>query len=491
MGDCRLLAFDLGAESGRAMFGELRDGALSLREVHRFPNEPVLVPDGLHWDSLRLWHEIQAGLAKAAAEHGPEYDGIAVDAWGVDFALLGKGGAVLGEPFHYRDHRTDGILPAAYRLVPREEIYAATGIQFMPINTLYQLWVMRTQGSPLLDQAESLLFIPGLLSFYLTGLGANEFSIATTSQCYSVPKGDWAWDLLRRFSLPAQLFPPVVATGTALGPLRQAVTDRTGARGTVIAGAGHDTAAAVAAVPAEGADFMYISCGTWSLAGAELPAPLVNGDSLAGGFTNEGGVCGTIRFLKNIMGLWLVQECRRAWARSGREYDYAELAALAAAAPPFRTIVDPDDPSFLNPPDMPAAITAYAARTGQRAPATPGEFVRSALEGLALAYRRTLSALERLLARRLPVIHMVGGGTRNELLCQFTADATGRPLVAGPAEATAAGNILVQAVALRYLGGLAEARAVVRRSFDLRIYEPQAGGAWDDAYERFQSLAKG
>lgn len=489
MGGQRFLAFDLGAESGRAVMGELSAGKLALSEVHRFPNEPVLLPDGLHWDSLRLHHEIESGLRRAVQAHGPDYAGIAVDTWGVDYGLLGQGDLLLGEPYHYRDHRTDEILAQAFSLVPRDEIFAATGIRIMPINTLFQLLAARAGSSTLLESAENLLFMPGLFAYFLSGERANDATIVSTSQCFDVRNRSWAWDLLARLGIPARPFGRVSAPGTLLGPLRQAIIDETGIHAAVIAAAGHDTASAVAAVPAGPDSFMYISCGTWSLAGVEIPDPIVDERSLAGNFTNESGVDGTIRFLKNIAGLWLVQECRHAWARRGEEHDYAELTALAAAAPAFKTILNPEDPTFLNPPDMPAAISAYARRTGQAEPITVGEHIRAALEGLALSHRHALMTLEGILGRRIEVIHMVGGGTKNELLCQSTADATGRPVIVGPTEATAAGNILTQAMALGYIGGLADAREIVRRSFSLRTYEPRGDAVWDEAFARWQHYA--
>lgn len=488
MSNRKCLAFDLGAESGRAVLGELDGQLLKLSEIHRFPNEPLLLPDGLHWDALRLEHEIENGLAKAAAVSGPEFAGIAVDTWGVDFAFLGRGDVFLGEPYHYRDHRTDQILAKAFNLMPRDAIYAGTGIQILPFNTLYQLLAMRIQSSPLLECAETLLLMPGLFTYLLTGIKTNDASIASTSQCFDMRGGDWAWDILKRFAIPARFFDPVATPGTIVGPLRRAVADKTGARGMVIAATGHDTASAVAGVPIEPGRSMYISCGTWSLAGVEIPEPIINAQAYEAGFTNEGGADGTICFLKNILGLWLVQECRRVWSQRGEAHDYSELTSLAAKAPAFGLILDPNDQAFLNPADMPSAISAYASRTGQAKPGTVGEFVRAALEGLALSYRRTLMVLEKILGWRIEVIHMVGGGIKNELLCQFTADATGRPVIAGPMEATAAGNILVQAMALGMIDNLSGAREIVRRSFDLRTYDPGPAGPWDEAFARFETL---
>jgi rhamnulokinase len=482
----KLLAFDLGAESGRGVLG-LFDGArLRLEVVHRFPNGPVRTLDTLHWDVLRLYGEMLAALRRCAAEHGG-LDGIGVDTWGVDFALLGRGGTLLGNPRHYRDPHTEGVMEEAFARVPRAEVFRQTGLQFMRFNTLFQLLALQRDRSPLLDVAEMLLFMPDLFHYFFTGIKVNEFTDASTSQLYDPSARGWAYDLVQRFGLPGRVLGTIVQPGTVLGPLRASVATETGLRPVpVVAPASHDTGSAVAAVPASGESWAYISSGTWSLMGAELPAPLINDPVQHYNFTNEGGVGGTIRFLKNVMGLWLVQECRRAWERAGRSYTYPELMQLAAAAPPFVSLIDPDDASFILPASMPAAIADYCRRTGQPAPAEPGAVVRCALESLALRYRWVLERLEELLGRRLDVIHVVGGGCQNTLLCQFAADACNRRVMAGPVEATAIGNVLVQALGLRLLGSLAEAREVVRQSFEVVPYEPQNPDAWQGPYERFQ-----
>ena len=484
----RFLAVDFGAESGRGVIGLLDDGRLRLEEVHRFPNGPVRVLDSLHWDPLRLLSEMKTAIARAA--QAGELQGIGVDTWGVDFGLLGRGDELLGNPHHYRDRRTDGMLEEAFRRVPREEVFARTGIQFMKINTLYQLLAMRVQGSPLLDAAETFLMMPDLFHFFLTGSKGVEFSIATTSQCYDPRARAWATGLLEKMGIPTGMLPQIIAPGTGIGPLLPSVAEETGAGAVpVIAPAGHDTGSAVAAGPPRRQDWCYIYSGTWSLRGIESPEPLVDERSLRYNFTNEGGVGGTIRFLKNIMGLWLVQECRRTWERQGRAYSYDELARAATDAPAFVSLLDPDDESFLAPGDMPAAIRAFCARTGQPQPDGVGATVRCCLESLALKYRWVLEKLEEIRGRRLETIHIVGGGSQNRLLDQLAADATGRPVVTGPVEATAIGNVLMQAIGRGYLGSLDDAREVVRRSFDVETFEPKPGAGWDDAYARYLKVA--
>jgi rhamnulokinase len=483
------LAFDLGAESGRAVLGSFDGERLALSTLHRFSNGPVRVFDSLYWDVLRLFSELKVGLGLYRRQAGDGLDGIGLDTWGVDFGLLGRDGQLLANPRHYRDLRTEGMLEAALARVPRSEVFNYTGIQFMEINTLYQLLAMRLSGDPALEQAEALLMMPDLFNYWLTGVRVCEFSDATTSQCYDPRAGGWARPLLRRLDIPTHFLQEIVPPGTVLGPLHPAVAEEVGLRGVpVIAPACHDTGSAVAAVPASGRDFAYISSGTWSLMGVEIPQPVISDDSLAWNFTNEGGVFGSFRLLKNIMGLWLVQECRRAWAQEGEEFSYDDLTALAAAAPAFGPLVEPDSHDFLRPGDMPARIRAFCQTTGQPAPESKGEIVRCALESLALKYRWVLERLERMLGRRLETIHIVGGGSQNRLLCQFAADATQRPVIAGPVEATALGNILLQAIARGRIGSLDEGREVVRRSSEMHAFEPSSLAGWDDAYARFTAL---
>ncbi len=483
------VAIDLGAESGRVVVGRLEDDRLRLEEIHRFPNGPVRVNDSLFWDALRLWSEMQRGIALASQACGGDLASIGLDTWGVDFALLAADDSLLGNPYHYRDSRTNGMMEAAFREVPREEIYRQTGIQFMQLNSLFQLLAMVQAGSPILAAAKTFLNIPDLFNFWLTGRKASEFTIATTTQCYDPCACDWARPLLERLHIPADIFQPIVQPGEVLETLRPSLADELGCGPLkVIASASHDTAAAVAAVPASGADYIYLSSGTWSLMGIEIDRPIISAQSLEYNFTNEGGVSGTFRFLKNIMGLWLVQECRREWRREGQDLSYDEITRLAREAPAFGPLVAVSDSLFLPPGDMPSRIQSFCQKTGQRVPASRGEIARCALESLALEYRLVAERLDILRGRRLPVIHIIGGGSQNDLLNQFTADATGRTVIAGPVEATAIGNILVQAMALGILPSLAEGRALVRRSFDVKTFTPQNPSGWDEAYDKYLRL---
>ncbi len=483
------LAFDLGAESGRAVIGCFDGTRLELSTLHRFSNGPIRIFDSLYWDVLRLYGEMKQGLGLYRRHAGAVLDGIGLDTWGVDFALIGRNNTLLGNPHHYRDSRTEGMLHAAFERVPREEIFYQTGIQFMEINSLYQLLAMKLGQDPTLEQAEALLMIPDLFNYWFTGVRVCEFSDVTTTQFYDPQRGTWAYPLLEKLGLPTGMLQEIVSPGTVIGPLRPDFAEDTGLEGTpVIAPACHDTGSAVAAVPAKGKGFAYISSGTWSLMGVEVARPVISQDSLAFNFTNEGGVCGTFRLLKNIMGLWLVQECRRTWAMEGAELSYSDIVALASQAPAFGPLIEPDSHDFLRPGDMPSRIQEFCVRTGQRLPETRGEIIRCALESLALQYRWVLEKLEIMSGEPLRTIHIVGGGSQNQLLCQLAADATRRVVEAGPVEATAMGNILMQALARGRIASLDEAREVVRRSFEVTTYEPGAAAGWDDAYARFLAI---
>ncbi len=487
----RLLAFDLGAESGRAILGMFDGATLRLEEIHRFANGPVPVFAHLYWDVLRLFGEVREGLRVYRQRHGAQLDSIGVDTWGVDFALLGRGDVLLENPHHYRDPRTDGMMEAAFALVPREEIFAHTGAQFMRLNTLYQLLSLKLAGSPILDAAQTLLMMPDLLNFFLTGRKACEFTNATTTQFYDPVHGRWATALLDKLALPSHILGEIVEPGTPFGELLPAVREEAGLGAVrVVTPATHDTGSAVASIPTSAADYAYISSGTWSLMGAELRAPRIDAAALAHNFTNEGGVGHTFRFLKNIMGLWLVQESRRNWQREGRTWSYAELTALAAGAPAFAAVIYPDAEVFMPPGDMPGRIRQFCRQTGQPEPETEGTLVRVVLESLALRYREVLQSLEQILGRRMRCIHVVGGGSQNELLCQFTADATQVPVIAGPLEATAIGNLMVQALALGEVSSVEQARDVVRNSFQPKTFEPRHSDRWDEAYQRFLALAR-
>lgn len=489
------LAFDLGAESGRAVLGMLGDGRLALEERHRFANPTGRMNGHLYWNLLAQWEELKTGLRKSAEGHNSaraSLSGIGVDTWGVDFGLVGADGDLLGNPFHYRDPRTDGVMERTFGRVSRQEIFEHTGVQFMQLNSLYQLIALRDSKPRTLDAAETLLFIPDLFNYLFTGEKLAEFSIATTSQMYDPRKGAWATEMLRKLDLPTRILPQIIASGKVIAPLRRDVAEECNVgRVPVIATACHDTASAVAAVPAEAddrGDWCYISSGTWSLMGVELTEPVINEKSLRYNYTNEGGVGGTIRFLKNIMGLWLVQECRRQWVKEGHDHSYAELKEMAARAKPFGAVIDPDHKPFLSPGDMPGKIERFCRDSKQRPPTARGEFVRLCLEGLALTYRKTLEGLEDVLGRRINRIHVVGGGSQNDLLNQMTADACEREVVAGPVEATAIGNILVQAMATGDVKSLAEARKIVCSSFDVKRYQPQQPKAWNDAYARYREV---
>ncbi|HEX6970839.1 MAG TPA: rhamnulokinase family protein, partial [Limnochordia bacterium] len=423
----RYLAIDLGAESGRGMIGWVQDGRLHLEEVHRFPNGPVVVRGHLYWDVLRLFEEIKQAVARAHAAGGG-LAGIGIDSWGVDFALLGAGDELIGMPHHYRDPRTEGVMARVQARLGREEIFHRTGIQFMPINTIYQLVALQETAPTLLEASEQLLMIGELFLFWLTGEKVGEFTNATTTQLFDPVGGDWAASLFEALRLPRRIMPRVVPPGTRLGPILGAVADEIGCPPStpVIAPAVHDTGSAVAAVPATGDDWCYLSSGTWSLLGVEVRAPVLSKEALGFNLTNEGGVGGTFRLLKNIMGLWIIQECRRSWGRGGELASYAELTKEAEAAGPFTALIDPDDPTFLAPGDMPSRIAAFCRRTGQRPPQGRGEIVRCVLESLAFKYRQVIERLETVSGRRIETIHIVGGGSQNELLNRLTADLTGR-----------------------------------------------------------------
>jgi rhamnulokinase len=487
--DAHFLAFDLGAESGRAVLGTLAGRRLAVHEVRRFPNTPLPLAGHIHWNVYALFDEMKAAMRDAAAAVGSRPASLGVDTWGVDFGLLARDGSLLGLPFCYRDHRHAGAMEEYFKIVPRPALYEATGIQFMPFNTLFQIYAMVRERSPLVDAAADLLFMPDLFNYLLTGRKAAEATIASTSQCLDPRTKAWIPGLFQAMGLSKKLLQGLVEPATVLGELAEDVAAATGLRHVpVVATASHDTAAAVAAVPAEGGNWAYISSGTWSLVGVEERAPVISDKSLAANFTNEGGLGGTVRFLKNVSGLWLVQGCRKAWS-ADVPATYEDMIRAAMDAPPFAALIDPDDPSFLNPADMPAAITAFCRRTKQAPPATKGAIVRSLLESLALKYRFVIGQLGDVLGRPIEKVHVIGGGSRNALLCQLTADATGLPVVAGPAEATAIGNIMVQALAMGRVGSPAEIRAVIRESFQPRSYAPAGPtGVWDAAAARFRDI---
>lgn len=485
------VAVDLGAESGRVVLAQLAEGRMRLEPVHRFANGPVQVLDHLHWDILRLFSEVKQGIARCGQNNGAGLAGIAVSTWGVDFALLDEAGELLRVPYCYRDPRTEGMMDRVFARMPRDELFRHTGIQFMPLNSLYQLYATALTEPKVLDAAATFLMIPDLLNYWLSGVKSCELTIASTSQLLAVDEQAWARPVLDRLALPASVFPELVAPGTVLGALHGTVADAVALPEVpIIASAAHDTAAAVAATPVlPGNDqFAYINSGTWSIIGLELDAPVISDSSLEHNFTNERGVGGKYMYRKNNMGLWLLQECRREWAGAGQSLGYAELTELAARAPVCGPIVEPDHESFLAPGAMTPRIAAFCRATGQTPPDGIGATVRCVLESLALKYRWIIDRLEETTGRAVPVVHLMGGGSKSSLLCRATANATGRRVIAGPAEATVAGNVMLQAIATGHLDAIAQGRAVVRDSFALTEYEPQDREQWEAAYKRFLAM---
>ncbi len=482
------IACDLGAESGRVMLGTLEEGKLTLEEVHRFPTGPLPLFGTLRWNIPNIYAELLAGLKKVAARQ-LRIASVSVDSWGVDYVLLREGEPMLGLPWHYRDARTDAVYEQAIQHATPEVIYHHTGIQFMPLNTLYQLLAERDRQPSLLGLAGAFLGIGDYFNYLLSGQARAEESLASTTQLYDPRARAWATELIHLFELPRDIFPEIVPSGTVLGPLLHDVQSATSlGHLEVIATCSHDTGAAVAAVPARGHDWAYLSSGTWSLIGVELQLPLIDTAAMVAGFTNEAGCGGTTRFLKNLVGLWILQECRRAWTAAGDEHTYDELMRLADAAEPFRSLIDPGAAPFQKPGDMPEKIAAYCERTDQPVPRDVGEFTRCILESLALLYRRALDDLHAATGRTIRELHIVGGGSSSRLLNQFTASALERNVHAGPVEATAIGNVLLQALALGHLESHEELRRVVAASFPVETYHPLATRSWEGAYARFAKL---
>jgi rhamnulokinase len=482
------LAVDLGASGGKAFACRFDGRRLEVREIYRFPNDPVRASGHLHWDILRLLHELKQAIGAAIHSHFGEIASIGIDTWAVDFGLVDRHDELLGNPYHYRDEQTQGVMEAVLEIVPREEIFARTGIQFMPLNTLYQLYAIKQRNPSLLDRTEMLLMIPDLLRFFLTGEHSSEYTNASTTQFLNIESGDWDVGLLDQLNLPTHLLTEIVPPATPAGRLLRSVAAEIGSCEIPLTTvASHDTASAVAAVPAEG-EFAYLSCGTWSLLGTEVSRPIVDERTLGWNFTNEGGIGGAYRLLKNIMGLWLIEGCRRRWERDGIWSGYEAMTIVVSEATPFRSLIDADDPRFLNPPDMPGEIAASCRESGQLVPETPAAIMRCVLESLALTYRLVLKRTEQLSGRHFAGLHVVGGGTRNTLLMQFTANAIQRPVWSGPAEATAVGNLLAQLIAAGRISSVAEGRQLVRDSFPLAIFEPQQTDAWDAAYDRFLAV---
>jgi len=486
------LGFDFGASSGRAMLGVYDGKTIELSEIHRFSNDPVELNGRFVWDVPRLFFEMKQALVKVSRA-GIELDAIGIDTWGVDFGLLDKNGNLCSVPVHYRDKMTDGILDKAFEVVSKEDIFRETGLAFIQFNTLYQLYAMKLAGDPALEIADTMLMMPDLMAYFLTGKMGTEYTVASTSQMISPVTRDWARELIKKFGIDDKILTPIEPAGTVRGTLLPQIAKECGVGEIpVIAVGSHDTASAVAAVPATDKDFAYLSSGTWSLLGAELDAPLTDKAVMEANYTNEGGICGKTRLLKNIMGLWIIQECKREWDRRGDAIDFGQIVELADKAPAFKAIIDVDDPAFLTPGDMPARIQEYCKKTGQAVPEGRGEISRVVYESLALKYRWGVKAMERdMLGHEISVLHIVGGGSKNEMLNRFTANAIGKKVVAGPSEGTVIGNLMVQAMAVTGVDDLTEMRKVVAASFPTKEYLPEGNDAeWEKAYEKLLELMK-
>ncbi|GIP33559.1 rhamnulokinase family protein [Paenibacillus sp. J2TS4] len=485
-----VLAFDLGASSGRAIIGRWDGYKLSIEEIHRFPNDPVQVGTRLQWDILRIFHEIKQGLLKAK-QSGIALESMAIDSWAVDFGVLGSTGELLMNPYHYRDRHTDGIMDEVVDRLGASSIFSRTGIQFLPINTIYQLYALRKSESFVFKEGRYLLMIPDLLQYFLTGKMKSELTISSTTQLYNPTLGEWDGALLRELGIPREWFAEVVEPGTVVGLLTPIVCEELDMGPLPVVAVGeHDTASAVLAVPAADSDFAYLISGTWSLLGTEVQQPVLSQQALEWNFTNEGGVQGTYRLLKNIMGLWLLQECRNEWIKNGKEYSFAELSKLAEQSEPFRSLIDPDHEMFLKPVHMTRQISRFCRETGQSVPQTEGQYARCILESLALKYRYVFERTEQLADKTFKGLHMAGGGIQNTLLCQFTASAIGRPVWTGPIEASAIGNIAMQLIASGIFDSIQEARSAIRGSFAIDTYLPEEGARWEQEYHRFLNLVK-
>jgi len=490
MSQNHFLGFDFGAESGRAIIGTLSDGKLSLKEIHRFPTGFLLLNGKYQWNVYRMLEEVIKALRICVQQEGIQPESIGIDTWGVDYGLIASDGCLLGLPYSYRDPRTDTAMDEFFKIMPREKLYEKTGIQFMQFNTIFQLFAAKRDLCPMLANAEDLLFIADLFNYFLTGVKKNEFTFATTSQLFNPKIMNWDSELIETLKVDPNLFSQIIYPGEIIGELKENYRIETGMNAVpVVAVATHDTGSAIVSVPAFGSDFAYISSGTWSLMGLENSEAVITPASLANNITNEGGAFNTWRYLKNIMGLWLIQQTRKAWLKE-KEYSYPELVQMSQNAPAFSSLIDPDDHSFMRPDDMPEAIREFCRKTGQAVPDTKEKIVRIIFESLALKYKYTLNQLVESSRRDIRKIHIIGGGTQNELLNQYTANACGLPVIAGPAEATAIGNIMVQTYARGFVKSLDEIRQIIRNSFELKEFLPQDSNAWKEAYEKFITLVK-
>ncbi|MBQ8588389.1 MAG: rhamnulokinase [Clostridia bacterium] len=481
----KVLAFDFGASSGRAILGSLENGKLVLEEVHRFDNEPVAINGGFYWDLPRLFHEVKQGIRKVK---DVDFASIGIDTWGVDGALVAKNGKILANPYNYRDARTADIPEKVRQIISDKDLYAATGIQSMNFNTVYQLFAYKEQENEIYEIADKFILIPDLFGYLLTGEIYSEKTIASTTAMLDPYTKEWNYELMDKLGLKRSILPKLINPGTKVGVIKKEICEELEMdTRDVIAVAGHDTASAVAAVPASEDSFVYISCGTWSLFGTELKSPCITEKSAELDITNETGYNDTTRFLKNIIGLWIIQETRRQFKRDGKDYSYADMEKMAREAQPFKCFIDPDDQVFVAPGNQVQRIKDYCARTGQAVPETDGEVVRCIYESLAMKYKYTFESLKDCTGTDFKAIHMVGGGTKDGFLCQMTADATGVPVIAGPIEATAAGNVAVQLIAAGEIKDLDEARKIIADSFDVIRYEPKDSG-FDEAYKRYEKL---
>ncbi|RKY87473.1 rhamnulokinase [candidate division KSB1 bacterium] len=483
MSATKFLAFDFGAESGRVILGTINNEKLCLEQIHRFQNRQVKILGHIYWDVLYLFDELKKGLEITVKKGHKNLSGIGVDTWGVDFGLIGKDNQLLGNPFCYRDSRTNRMMEKAFKLISKEKIYSYTGIQFMQINSIFQLLSMVDSKNPVVEIAETLLFMPDLFNFFLTGEKCSEYTIASTSQLLNVENRSWEPAIFEKLNLPFKIMPPIIEPGSIIGKLLSDIAKDVGTKPVdIIAPACHDTASAVAAVPVQSNNWAYLSSGTWSLLGIEVDRPIINKSSLNYNFTNEGGFGQKIRYLRNTMGLWLLQRCIYSWRKEGKSFSYDELIKLATTSPPFKFIIDPDDRMFLNPDNMPLAIVEFCKKTNQHIPKKVGEFTRCIFESLALKYRFIIDRINSVIEKPVEVLHIIGGGSKNELLNQFAANATGIPVIAGPVEATSAGNILIQAIAKRKIDNIEEGRKFVARSFPLKYYKPENIEEWNDVY---------
>lgn len=483
----KILSFDFGASSGRAMLAEYSDGKINMQEIHRFSNDTVIVNGTMYWDILRLFFEIKTGITKAVNSGG--FDAIGIDTWGVDFGLIDKRGKLIGNPVHYRDTRTEGMLEETFKTVSQDEIYSRTGIQCMRINTLYQLMYLKNHEPEQLKNAEKMLMIPDLFAYMLTGEIKEEATIASTSNLFDPYKKDWDRELIKKLGLPEHIFADVIKPGEVYGMLSDEICEELGCKKVpVVAACGHDTASAVVATPSETDDFVYISCGTWSLFGIESKDPILTSQAAELNFTNEGGYDGTIRFLKNIMGLWLIQESRRQWKREGDDVGFDQLEKEALGAEPFKCFIDVDDPAFETAGNLPKRVVEFCRRTGQYVPQNRGEIMRCIYQSLAMKYKHTFNKLAEMSSKEYHRINILGGGIKDKLLCQMASDACNVQVLAGPSEATVMGNIAVVLAALGELNGLSEIRRAVSNSTELKKYTPKDNAAWEKAYADFVKI---